>query len=252
MFYIRDFLGVFEHEREREYRYIAKKRPFDVLCYRAEGESHFRSGNKEYISKKGSIVFIPKNTEYAQSGQGMERLIAVHFVADRRVSEEIRVFDAEEAHVLAPLLQSMLSGYKNSGYMPTEALLSSLYAVFFGLFHMRASAPTPWEKALAVFEAHYLDTDFSVLEWATALGASRTYLQTLCKHEIKQTPCAYLQSRRLEYAASLLISGAQKIKNIAFMCGYYSEKNFLRAFSSHFGVSCTAYRKMYALGARKI
>lgn len=251
MFYIVNFLGVFEHRREHPYRYVCKKRPFDVLCYRAEGETHFLSKNQAYTSKQGSIVFIPKNTEYSQSGQGGERLIAIHFVADRTAAEGIRVFEGEAAAALAPRLQNILIGYKNSGYAPTEALMAELYGIISALFHSSAKPQTPWERARTVFEAHYLDTDFSVLEWATALGVSRTYLQNLCMRENRLSPCTYLSHRRLSYAASLLLSGEKKVKSIAFMCGYYSEKNFLRAFAHHFGMPCTEYRKKHSVEIEK-
>jgi AraC-like DNA-binding protein len=245
VFYIKDFLGVFEHEREKPYYYSAKKRPFDVLCFRAEGESHFFFENKEYISKKGSVALIPKNTDYSQKGQGKERLIAVHFVADRPIASGIRVFDAAEIPNLASVFRDMLNGYKNSGYTPTESLLSSLYYAVSVLPYAQALPTSAMEKAMAVFESHFLDTDFSVFEWASILGTSRTYLQKLCQQELRQTPCAYLQKRRLEYAAALLSSGEYKVKHIAFACGYYSEKNFLRAFSARFGMSASAYRKKH-------
>ncbi len=58
--------------------------------------------------------------------------------------------------------------------------MADLYGVISGLLQSKSSLQTPWERARTVFEAHYLDTDFSVLDWASALRVSRTYLQKRC------------------------------------------------------------------------
>ena len=54
----------------------------------------------------------------------------------------------------------------------------------------------------------------------------------------------YVQSRRIEMAAEMLLSTDRSVTQVAMECGYNSISNFNRSFKAITGQSPVAYRKM--------
>lgn len=57
------------------------------------------------------------------------------------------------------------------------------------------------------------------------------------------TPASYIKSKRVEKAADLLSFSNQRIKDIAFQCGFSDVANFTKSFREQYGLSPTAYRQ---------
>jgi len=243
-FYVSNFLCVISDERKSKYSF-ANCRQFDVLCLRLKGESRFLVKGKHYLSRQGSVVFIPKNLEYRQDGQGDEKIIAIHFLASVPPTDNIAVFEPSEDGGIACAFEEILCLYEKSGHAVSAELMSRLYSLFAKLFPSADNPTTAFDRATSIFEAKFCESGFSVLEWASFLGVSRTYLQNLCKEKLRLTPSAYLQARRLGYARELLLGSKYKVKSIGQMCGYYSEKHFISSFSARYGLSPEAYRRKH-------
>ena len=245
-FYVTSFLGVFCEERRADYFYPSVNRAFDVLCFRHRGQARFYSKGNEYTVRVGQVILIPRGVEYAQRGEVDECIVAIHFLADRLPSDRIVVLDPDNQEAMGQAFDNVLSCYNEGGYSVSAALMVKLYSLLEHLCSSDDHAPASRiDRALAVFDAHYNSVDFSVGQWATLLGVSRTTLQKLCDEQLKLAPCAYLRSRRLEDAKKILLSSNEKIKSIAKMCGYYSEKRFSTAFSEYEGCSPQEYRSKH-------
>lgn len=244
-FYVTDFLGAFRDERKAHYFYPSVNRDFDVICIRNYGEAHFFSQGKTYQVREGQVVLIPRGVEYAQRGELDECIVAIHFLADHPPADQITVFDTRELSEIEATFNQIYSRYQASGYQVDAVLLSKFYYLLHFFFALPCQTPLN-TRILAFFDAHYNSVDFSVGEWAYSLGISRTHLQNFCLKNLHTTPCAYLQKRRLEDAKMILSLTGEKIKDIAKMCGYYSEKRFSTAFRSYTGYSPKEYRDRYA------
>ena len=243
-FYVTDFLGAFCDERRAHYFYPSVNRDFDVICYRNRGEACFFSQGKQYFVRQGQVVLIPRGVEYAQRGELDECIVAIHFLADHPPADQITVFDTGDSSEIGAAFNQIYSRYHASGYRVDAVLISKFYYLLQFFFELPCQTPLT-ARIMAVFDARYNSIDFSVGEWARSLGISRTYLQNFCLEQLHATPCAYLQRRRLDDAKRILVSTGEKIKDVARMCGYYSEKRFSTAFRSYSGCSPKEYRERH-------
>lgn len=57
------------------------------------------------------------------------------------------------------------------------------------------------------------------------------------------TPASYIKTKRVEKAAELLKISTQRIKDIAFECGFSDVANFTKSFREQYSLSPTEYRK---------
>jgi AraC-like DNA-binding protein len=89
------------------------------------------------------------------------------------------------------------------------------------------------------FEA--LDVD----DLARAAGLSRAHFSREFRRAFGEPPHAYLLTRRLERAASLLRSTDNSVAEVCFSVGLQSVGSFTTSFTRTFGVSPTAYRASF-------
>lgn len=87
--------------------------------------------------------------------------------------------------------------------------------------------------------------DISVDDMADAAGFSRAHFTREFKNAFGETPRAYLLTRRLERAASLLRSTDWTVLEICTAVGLRSQGSFTTSFTRMFGMSPTAYRSAY-------
>jgi AraC-like DNA-binding protein len=92
----------------------------------------------------------------------------------------------------------------------------------------------PVRKALAFIEANLFATVTSA-QVAKHAGASESTLLRAFQEELAATPIAYLSSRRLDEAMSLLKSRRYSVTEVADLVGYESLSAFSAAFRKRFG-----------------
>ena len=80
---------------------------------------------------------------------------------------------------------------------------------------------------------------------ARAAGLSRAHFSREFRRAFGETPHAYLLTRRLERAASLLRMTDRSVTDICFSVGLQSLGSFTTSFTRTFGESPTAYRARF-------
>lgn len=85
----------------------------------------------------------------------------------------------------------------------------------------------------------------TVADMAAAAGLSRQHFSTAFKRAFGVSPHAYLLTRRLERAASLLRLTDRSVTEICFAVGLRSLGSFTTSFTRTYGLSPTAYRAAY-------
>ena len=83
-----------------------------------------------------------------------------------------------------------------------------------------------------------LDVD----DMASAAGLSRAHFSREFRRAFGESPHAYLLTRRLERAASLLRMTDRSVADICFSVGLQSVGSFTSSFTRTYGMSPTAYR----------
>src|SRR4051794_3585368 len=99
-------------------------------------------------------------------------------------------------------------------------------------------------RARDLADARYADP-LGVDDLAKAAGLSRAHFSREFRAAFGETPHAYLLTRRLERAASLLRTTDRSISDVCFSVGLQSVGSFTTSFTRMFGKSPAAYREAY-------
>ena len=96
-------------------------------------------------------------------------------------------------------------------------------------------------RAKDLADARYFEP-LGVDDMAAAAGLSRAHFSREFRREFGESPHAYLLTRRLERAASLLRMTDRSVADVCFSVGLQSVGSFTTSFTRTFGMSPTAYR----------
>ena len=99
------------------------------------------------------------------------------------------------------------------------------------------------ERATQIMEAHYMDSDFGIDQFAEAIGMSRSQLSKRLNAEMGISIGQFIRSYRLNVAKKLLLENVAKrnITEIAYKVGFNDPKYFTRCFTNHYGSSPSTY-----------
>ncbi len=89
------------------------------------------------------------------------------------------------------------------------------------------------------------DQDLTIADLAAAAHLSRAHFMREFKKAFGETPYAYLLTRRLERAATLLRSTDWSVADICMAVGLTSVGSFTSSFTRAYGLSPTRYRAMF-------
>jgi AraC-like DNA-binding protein len=99
-------------------------------------------------------------------------------------------------------------------------------------------------RAKDLADARYADP-LGVDDLAAAAGLSRSHFSREFRRAFGESPHAYLLTRRLERAATLLRTTDRSVAEICFSVGLQSLGSFTTSFTRTFGLSPTAYRSTF-------
>ncbi len=104
-------------------------------------------------------------------------------------------------------------------------------------------------RARDLADARYFEP-LSVDDLAAAAGLSRAHFSREFRRAFGESPHAYLLTRRLERAATLLRTTDRSVADICLSVGLQSIGSFTTSFTRTFGRSPTAYRAEHPPAAR--
>lgn len=99
-------------------------------------------------------------------------------------------------------------------------------------------------RARDLADGRYFES-LGVDDLATAAGLSRAHFSREFRRTFGESPHAYLLTRRLERAATLLRHTDRDVTEICFMVGLRSVGSFTTSFTRTYGISPAAYRRAY-------
>ena len=99
-------------------------------------------------------------------------------------------------------------------------------------------------RAKDLADARYFDP-LRVDDLAHAAGLSRAHFSREFRRAFGESPHAYLLTRRLERAASLLRTTDRSVADVCFSVGLQSLGSFTSSFTRTYGMSPTAYRAAF-------
>ena len=107
------------------------------------------------------------------------------------------------------------------------------------------------QRAKDLADARYFEA-LSVDDLARAAGLSRAHFSREFRSAFGESPHAYLLTRRLERAASLLRTTDNSIATICFSVGLHSVGSFTTSFTRVYGLTPTAYRASFPPASQSV
>jgi len=103
---------------------------------------------------------------------------------------------------------------------------------------------TIWLELLEFIDAN-LDANLNLSMLAKKCFYNPSYFSRILKEKFGVSPIIYINQKRAEHAAELLVSTDKSIDEIYISCGFSDRSSFYRIFTKYKGMAPSEYRKMY-------
>ena len=196
------------------------------------------------------MFYFPKGCSYHFTAQ-KERLYAINFYAEGKLSEQIEKFTPKNYARFKNEFEEIYNVWtrRESGYYLRA--LSILYKILSNIEKERAEeSELPIYKklkpALERMNSDYINPNISINELADSIGVSDTYFRRIFEKCVGEKPLNYLNRLRIDHARELLQSGFYNVESVAEMCGFRDPKYFSTVFRRIRGISPSEYKKKYS------
>ena len=215
------------------------------LVYKINGKSKQNFDGLTIELVPDSIYFIPAGTSNSVTVTEPGTVINIHFLI---------LGAAGELHLLPELIhQDSGNRYKKlflsafemwsmkdaASYFRTKAQVADIFAELISdreQQYMQSSTYRLIEPALEHIRVHFREP-ITVTALSEMCGISDEYLRTLIRSHTGQTPLAYINTLRLEYARDLLMSGYHTVAQAAEASGFESPEYFSRLFKKQYHIT---------------
>jgi len=194
----------------------------------------------------GLLVFPFQFHHYvAPEREALHWLFITFELADSEALEGLRGRPFSLTPPLLSLLRSLLLAYEAERRAELPVLLLALLLARMRRLEVRAhpAAPEPGLVMRVNQIAQRSRDSLGIKELARTLGISPSHLRQRFRESCGTSLGRHLRRIRLEKACGLLRLGAQRVSEIAEICGFSSIYSFSRAFHTAYGLSPLAYRR---------
>jgi AraC-like DNA-binding protein len=222
-------------------------RSFYSISYRYSGAISIVANGNTYISKQDYVTIIPKGMAYETEVLEDSNIIAIHFELSKDIQlEKIYTFCAK--YSVIKNLFGFLSKKHNKNLETNFECLSIIYEILaelenFFLLGPEGNLPSKMFGAQKFILTHYPNPNLSVVDIASHLNISDSYLRRNFKKYFNCSPSAYLNEVRIKNAKNILLSTECSINETAVKCGFNSASYFIQNFHKMTGKSPTEYRR---------
>lgn len=241
------------------YHYRDRQQAIDqyVLIYCVDGSGWYRIGNKEYKVRKNQFFILPAgqpHTYGADEGnewtiywihfrgahaaifaEGMQTPQSINVAMNSRIRERINIFEE--------LLSTLHAGQGIEDLRYASSLLHHFLASmrYLGQFRRGEGASDAIEAAIHYMQEN-IENRITLQDVLNYIGYSQSHFSSLFKKKTGESPIAYFNRLKVEYACKLLKETDLKINQICFKIGIEDSFYFSRLFSKTMGMSPSEYR----------
>ena len=215
-----------------------------VYCTWGEGAFRFDESSLPY--RVGDIVAIPPMIPHANASEHGFRNIHINMRQPVLSLKEPAVIRDDSNRFVLNAFEAVLYHFHTS--QPERSTLlaayGSLISCYLSSYYQERRRSDVVREIERQIIANYADSSYELDVFLRSLPFSYDYLRKLFQKEIGVTPHQYLQDKRLQAAAELLVSqstGKGSVAEIARMCGFREPLYFSRVFKKTYGVSPSQY-----------
>ena len=222
---------------------------FHTITYRISGKKLITDDSgKTFVSKSGSITYLPKNITYTSDTVEGGSMYSLHF--------ELEYEDPQaEAFAFTPKILST-SAFENAfkdlceNYNISSPRNYVCMAQLYSLFAMiKKEVEQSVSKAISkrmseskdIIDKCFGDSTLSVSSLASNAGVSEAYFRREFKACFGASPIEYIRTIRTEHAKMLLRSGLYSVSETALESGFDSISYFSSTFKKLCGITPTEY-----------
>lgn len=222
---------------------------FHSITYRISGKKLITDeSGKTFVSKSGSITYLPRNVAYVSDTVEGGSMYCLHF--------ELEYEDPKaEAFAFTPKILSP-SAFENTfkelceNYNVSSQRNYSCMAQLYNLLAMikkeveqsaGKAIPKRMSDSKDIIDKNFSDSSLSVASLAKKASVSEAYFRREFKACFGTSPIEYIRTIRTEHAKMLLRSGLYSVSETAVESGFESISYFSSTFKKLCGITPTEY-----------
>ncbi len=214
-----------------------------IIGYKLSGIALHDFGYKKMSLDEGCVYFLNQSEPYRVNVRENGESFSVHFTTDVPIDTHSFFVKTENRSEIMKCLEKIEALYLSKGECNELSMLFYRLCMLIGEVKNREYAPKK-ERIAACRE--YMDLHFresDCLEKAAALSdVTRRRFNDIFRIAFDITPAKYINSKRMEYARGLLLSGVFQVSDVALMCGFSDVYYFSKAFKAETGKSPSVFR----------
>jgi AraC-like DNA-binding protein len=224
-------------------------RGFYGLTFVISGEIVYTLNEKEYISDREHLLFLPKGQTYSLHCTESGLFPVINFeIANAQSFSQIMTFRVRDNLSLHNLfweleMQAKSGDSKNRLYRMSLLYQLLSYAIIPDEEQQSSPKRLILQPAIEYLENNYDNSNLNNALLSKKACISEVYFRKLFKEEYGLSPKQYVQKIRINKAKELLRSEYLSVTTVAEMVGYSSIFNFSKAFKTQTGYAPSDYLK---------
>lgn len=210
---------------------------------RLQGAIEYDFCDRKLLGQEGMLVFIPKGASYTTKTLSESAMYtAIHFDADFPNEPQPRCYSLDD-FCEADYMGSCFSDMWNFGTQSEKYRCLSLFYSLLSYLSSLESASNAEDKyeiiapAIAYLKEHIYDCSLKVGKLHRLCGISNTYFRQLFTAKYGVTPQAYILSKRISHARTIISSGDYAaVGEVALSVGFNDPLYFSKAFKKKYGM----------------
>ncbi len=225
--------------------------PFGILLFTVSGEGKISVGGKDFITRQGEVVLIPKNHAHTYRGvaHGLWEFYWLHYMGEHAdlLARDILMSGEFHFDVGEKRLRLLMEDYfeKSEKGVKKEISDSEFLDGVLTLLLKRSVETAEDEKMEQMLHFLEEENDFSLEALAEKFHYSKEYLIRMFQKNLGVSPYRYQLMLRLKRSCEALKMSNKTIEEIAADCGYRTVGSYSSQFKKKFGMTPSEYRAFF-------
>lgn len=199
-------------------------RPYHALSFRISGDATFKHQKGNINVKTGDIAFVPALYPYKLISEN-EHLYVIHFTSDSKLPDTIKKLSPQNAEYFQKkfedfhaIWQKKETSYKHDCKSIFYKIIANIERNYLG--KKNSQYEDKIVTAIDYIHEKYTSENISVEHLAKLCNISCAYLRKLFHQRFNQSPQAYINKLKIQYATELLKSGYYSVSEVSEMCNF--------------------------------